>query len=138
MISSPPERPFRLTGPRTRILVLLAKHAYLTTGHFYELLKAQDDHAQRAVRRVLRDFWLLGYINRKPLVDYETESRFPHYENVYWLSRTGFELVGNGRYNDEKSPRTLDHEIGITNFHLALAKVCWEQSLTLHWQQHDL
>src|SRR2546426_10806650 len=133
MISSPRERPFRLTGPRTRILVLLAKYAYLTTGHFYELLEAQDDHAQRAERRVLRDFWLLGHINRKPLVDYETESRFPRYENVYWLSRAGFELVGNGSYNDEKSPRVLDHDVAITDFHLALLGVCRETPLTLYW-----
>src|SRR5690348_14036829 len=99
MTSSQPEPPFRLTGPRTQILALLAEYVYLGTGHFYELLGAQTDHAQRAARKVLRDFWLRGYINRKPLVDCETESRFPRYENVYWLSQSGFGLIGKGKYN---------------------------------------
>ena len=61
---------FRLTKQRKTILDLLSRYAYLRTAHFYSLTRAEGDGAQRAVRRLLRDFWQRGYAVRRPLIDY--------------------------------------------------------------------
>jgi Fe2+ or Zn2+ uptake regulation protein len=68
----------RITKPRKEILRLLAEHTYLRTGHFYRLLSngGHQRSRERSVRRILADFYKLGYIRRAPLVDYESGSPF--------------------------------------------------------------
>lgn len=39
---------------------------------------------------------------------------------------------------DEHSQRTLDHELEISFFHIALKKFCAKNKLNLYWQQSDL
>ena len=136
---------FRLTKQRKTILDLLRRYTYLRTAHFYSLVRAERDGAQRAVRRLLHDFWKRGYLVRRPVVDYEASGPFPRYENVYWLSSPGLELMQDCGYFDEglmctseKSPHSLEHDIAITDFHLAVDRFCVASGWTLYWQQHGL
>jgi hypothetical protein len=129
----------RITKTREEILRILVENIYVRTAHFYSLL-SNGNHRQsrdRSVRRVLKDFFNLGYIRRAPLVDYKTPSAFLKYEYIYWLSKSGLKLgrklgLDNGaRATGEKSPHSLVHEDEITTFHLELKKLpyprCWHQ-----------
>lgn len=136
---------FRLTKQRKEILDLLRRYTYLRTTHFYSLVRADGDGAQRAVRRLLHDFWKCGYVVRRPVFDYDGPGPFPRYENVYWLSPPGVELLRNGGCFDEgliwtaeKSPHSLEHDIAITDFHLAVDRFCVASGWTPYWQQHGL
>ena len=138
-----PGTPFRLTSQRKKILELLCRYSYLRTSHFYDLLSAQSDGSRRAVRRLLRDFWVRRYLKRKPIVDYRVTSPFPRYENIFWLSRSGLFLARDCGFREgittpEKSPHTLEHEATITEFHLAVEQVANSNHLELYWQQHNL
>lgn len=136
---------FRLTKQRKTILDLLCRYTYLRTSHFYALLRSDHDGAQRAVRRLLHDFWRRGYLVRRPLVDYHAPGPFPRYENVYSLSSAGVELLrDSGCLDDsltrtpEKSPHSLEHDLLITEFHLAVERFCDVNGWTAYWQQHNL
>ena len=109
------------------------------------MFEQTGDGAQRAVRRLLHDFWKCGYVVRRPVFDYDAPGPFPRYENVYWLSSPGLELVRDGGCFDEgliwtpeKSPHSLEHEVAITDFHLAVDRFCAANGWTLYWQQHGL
>jgi hypothetical protein len=39
---------------------------------------------------------------------------------------------------DDHSARTLDHELEISHFHMALKRFCEKHDLKLYWQQADL
>lgn len=54
------------------------------------------------------------------------------------LTDAGVRLYGEGKTLDEHSERTLEHELGISFFHLALRELCHERGFTLRWQQRDL
>ena len=47
-------------------------------------------------------------------------------------------LCGEGKTLDEHSERTLEHELGISFFHLSLRALCDESGLTFRWQQAGL
>ncbi len=132
----------RLTACRQEILSLLCEHSYLKTSHFYKLL-SKGKPSERATRRTLHDFWQRGYLYRAGLTDFELVNGFPHYENIYWLSRSGHDAavrlgLGNVKYSETKFPRTLDHEIAITEFHLKLQDACRSKGAELQWRQKDL
>jgi hypothetical protein len=136
---------FRLTKQRKSILDLLCRYTYLRTSHFYALTRADRDGAQRAMRRLLHDFWKRGYLVRRVVVDYDAPGPFPRYENVYSLSSSGVELLRNSGGLDyslictpEKSPHSLEHDIWITEFHLAVERFCDLNGWTAYWQQYNL
>lgn len=54
------------------------------------------------------------------------------------LTDAGVQFSGQGKTFDEHSERTLDHELGISFFHLSLQELCDRNQLTLCWQQSDL
>jgi hypothetical protein len=54
------------------------------------------------------------------------------------LTDAGVELCGEGKTFDEHSERTVDHELDVAFFHLALQEVCDEHGYTLRWQQSGL
>jgi hypothetical protein len=136
---------FRLTKQRKTVLDLLCRYTYLCTSHFYALVRADRDGAQRAVRRLLHDFWKRGYLVRRPVIDYDAPGPLPRYENVYWLSSPGVELLRDGDWFDgglictpEKSPHSLEHDVAITQFHLEVERFCNVNGWTAYWQQHHL
>jgi hypothetical protein len=60
---------------------------------------------------------------------------------VYGLSRSAFASVDfsdGAKPFDGHSERTLDHELEISSFHIALARFAGSHGLTLYWQQRDL
>jgi hypothetical protein len=54
------------------------------------------------------------------------------------LTDAGVHFSGWGKTFDEHSERTLDHELGISFFHLSLQELCDRHAFTLRWQQSDL
>jgi hypothetical protein len=136
---------FRLTKQRRAILDFLCRYIYLRTSDFYTLVRADRDGARRAVRRLLHDFWGRGYLVRRPVIDYDAPGPFPRYENVYSLSSSGVELLrDSGSLDDaltctpDKSPHSLEHDVWITEFHLAVERFCDVNGRTAYWQQHNL
>lgn len=95
----------------------------------------------RTARRILASLWKEGLSHRIPYdeLDYDHPSR----SYVYGLSDKGIynfhepvsKLV---KTFDEHSARTLDHELEISYFHMALKKFADKHALQLYWQQADL
>jgi hypothetical protein len=56
---------------------------------------------------------------------------------VYGLTDKGVREYG-GKTFSEHSARTLDHELEISLFHIALKQFCERNGLKLYWQQSDL
>jgi Replication-relaxation len=54
------------------------------------------------------------------------------------LTDAGVRYAGQGKTLDEHSERTLDHELGISFFHLSLQELCDRYAFRLRWQQSDL
>lgn len=93
------------------------------------------------MRRTLGLLRYEGLLNRLPYLDTELERGGITF--VYGLSDKGIKTIGDltpapGKTFDEHSQRTLDHELEISFFHIALKKFCAEKMLTLYWQQKDL
>jgi len=93
------------------------------------------------MRRTLSLLYKQGYLNRLPYIELERTVGAATY--VYGLSDKGLGLVGElrpsaGKTFDDHSQRTLDHELEISFFHIALTKLCAERSFKLYWQQRDL
>ena len=138
----------RLTEPRKHVLRLIAEYSYLSTEDCYRLIdndSPSEDSHERKVRRLLHDFAKLGYLHSFALLDLKRSGRFSCYQNIYWFSSKGLELAqdgglenGEGKANDDHSPRTLNHEYEITRFHLGLKIFATSHGLDLYWQQRDL
>jgi len=47
-------------------------------------------------------------------------------------------LPGSARSFDDQRRSTLDHELEITYFHIAVKRFCEQHELTFYWQQSDL
>ncbi len=135
-----------LTPQRHKILELLVEYAYLSRRDFYSLVEntspTETSH-ERRIRRILQGFY--RYLRHGPIIDYDSSKKFLTYETIFWLSSKGLALAqtagidnGEGKANDEHSPRTLDHEYEITRFHLCLKQLAAEQCHDLYWQQRDL
>ncbi|MGA2959062.1 MAG: hypothetical protein ABSF48_25505, partial [Thermodesulfobacteriota bacterium] len=63
--------------------------------------------------------------------------------HVYGLSDRGIKSFDSlyaayAKTFDDHSARTLDHELEISYFHIALNRFCDKHNLQLHWQQSDL
>lgn len=136
---------FRLTEERKTILECLVRYRYLRTGHFYELHGASQKVSDRAVRRLLHDFREHGYVSRRVVVSDVGRGSLPRYENVYWLSPAGVRLARDCGFCDEEFPgtartsfRTLEHDVAITDVHLAVERFSRVHGWPLHWQQHGL
>lgn len=136
---------FRLTAERKAILERLTRYRYLRTKHFYALCSTGRNVTERAVRRLLHDFWAHGYLHRRVVVSDVGRSPVPRYENVYWLSPAGVGLARDCGFCDEEVPeapgrslRTLAHDVAITDFHLGVERFRGAHEWLLHWQQHGL
>jgi hypothetical protein len=79
-------------------------------------------------------------VNRLPYLELDRESGGVTY--VYGLSDAGVRFVTSvyqlAKTFDEHSQRTLDHELEISWFHMALKNFALKHKLTLYWQQADL
>jgi Replication-relaxation len=140
--SKPAEaRTFRLTRAKRKSLDLLAEYFCLRTKDVAALLRGRKptESDLRSARRTL------GLLRQAKLVD-----RLPYFEPdrlsggigyVYGLSDKGVQDSDCYPYPktfDEHSVRTLDHELEISFFHIALKRFAEGNGLRLYWQQSDL
>lgn len=94
------------------------------------------------MRRTLQILQSQGLLNRLPYLDADQERGGLTF--AYGLSDKGVKQVGDllpgyaAKTFDEHSQRTLDHELEISMFHIALKKMCQSRGLQLYWQQKGL
>jgi hypothetical protein len=132
----------RITSVKREVLELLAEYFCLRTNDVAYLIRQHDpnDNDKRSVRHTLCLLYKNGLVNRLPYLDLDRESGGVTF--VYGLSDKGVKFCNSiwtqAKTFDEHSQRTLDHELEISIFHIALKKVCTEHNLNLYWQQADL
>jgi Replication-relaxation len=132
----------RLTSAKIRTLDLLAEYFCLRTKDIAELIRARypNDSDIRTARHTLNLLHLGGLVNRIPYLDLDLEGGGRTY--AYGLSDKGVKFVKPlwplAKTFDEHSQRTLDHELEISFFHIALKKFALKNGLKLYWQQSDL
>jgi len=133
-----------LQTPRRPLRIRLTMRAAMDALKEYSVLRTRD--AARIIRRrnpTPNDIWVVnnslrllhraGYVHRILLPSLTDKGR-PY---VYGLTDKGVREFG-GKTFDDHSARTLDHELEITAFHIALVELCEAHSIALHWKQHDL
>ena len=132
----------KLYSTNRRTLELLAEYFCLRTNDIAELLRGRVPNAndKRSVRQTLTVLLKAGVVARLPYLDLDRVSGGVHY--AWGLSDKGVEfckfLWPLAKTFDEHSQRTLDHELEISFFHIALKRFCEKNKLKLYWQQSDL
>ena len=130
---------------KQRVLELLAEFFCLCTNDAAALLRNRPitESDARSVRRTLSILHRDGFLYRAPHLDLGHERGGVAY--VYGLSAKGVShAVRNGyatpatKTLDEHSLRTLDHELELTSFHIALHRLCVREGLRYGWRQTDL
>lgn len=130
---------------KTRVLEILADFFCLKVNEAAELLRnhAVTEGDARSVRRTLSILHRDGFLYRAPHIDSGQERGGAAL--VYGLSAKGVDHALRNGYStpatktlDEHSIRTLDHELEITSFHIALHRLCSARSLRYWWRQKDL
>ena len=130
---------------KLRLLELLAGFFCLRTNDAAGLLRGRLATASdaRSVRRTLSILHRDGFLYRAPHFDTGNERGGAGY--VYGLSAKGvIHALQNGystsatKTLDEHSIRTLDHELEITAFHMALHRLCTATGIRYQWRQKDL
>ncbi len=133
-------RTFHLTAAKRRTLEFLADYFCLRVCDLAKLLRKCEPNRNdlRTARRTLYLLRKEGLLNRLPYIELDRERGSVCY--VYGLSDKGVRDYGGGlsKSFDEHSARTLDHELEISWFHMALAELCGKYGWTLYWQQADL
>ena len=134
-------------GNRTKqkVLELLAEFFCLRTNDAATLMRDRAITASdaRSVRRTLSILHRDGFLYRAPYLDAGRDRGGVSY--VYGLSAKGVTHALQNGYStlatktlDEHSLRTLDHELEITSFHIALRRLCLLNGLRYAWRQTDL
>src|SRR6266851_1001712 len=132
---------FRLTRTKRRVLELLAEYFCLRVKDVAKLLRDREptEADLRTARRSLGLLCKEKLANRLPYFELDTEAR----SYVYGLSDKGVDHPDveypEAKSFDEHSERTLDHELEISYFHMALSRF-WRDTDNpgLYWQQADL
>jgi hypothetical protein len=132
----------RLTSAKREALERLAEYFCLRTNDVAYLIRQHvpNDNDKRSVRHTLCLLYKNGLVNRLPYLDLGHETGGVTY--AYGLSDKGVKFCNSiwtqAKTFDEHSQRTLDHELEISIFHIALKKFCHEHNLKLYWQQANL
>ena len=139
-------KPLPHTNPtKRRLLELLAEFFCLRTNDAAQLLRDRIPTGSdaRSVRRTLSILHRDGFLYRLPYLDPTAGRGGAMY--VYGLSAKGvYHALQEGyataatKTLDEHSIRTLDHELEITSFHIALRHLCSAGGLRYLWRQKDL
>jgi hypothetical protein len=127
------------------MLELLAEFFCLRTNDAAGLLRDRvlTESDVRSVRRTMAILHRDGFLYRAPHLDFGRERGGVTF--VYGLSRKGVDHALRHGYAtpatktlDAHSLRTLDHELEIALFHIALHRVCARRGLRYAWQQTNL
>jgi hypothetical protein len=140
---------FRLTAAKRNTLSLLAEFFCLRVYDTAKLLRGHepDDNDLRTARRTLHLLWKEGLTHREPYFELDRNRDRGSISYVYGLSDKGVMNLSDSvqlplyhiyKTFDEHAVRTLDHELEITWFHIALKRFCEKHTLKLYWQQADL
>ena len=130
---------------KRRVLELFAEFFCLRTNSAAPLLRGRPitESDARSVRRTLSILHRDGFLYRVPHFDFGRERGGAGY--VYGLSAKGVSHALRNGYStpatktlDEHSIRTLDHELELTSFHIALHRLCARHELRYSWRQTDL
>lgn len=130
---------------KLRSLELLATFFCLRTSDAAELIRGRDitESDARSVRRTLSILHRDGFLFREAYCDPGHERGGVTY--VYGLSAKGVDHALRNAYStpatktlDEHSVRTLDHELELTAFHVALHRLCSANGLRYLWRQTNL
>lgn len=132
----------RSNPTKERVLELLAEFFCLRAKDAAALLRNREitESDARSVRRTLSILHRDGFLCR---LDLGHDRGVPSY--VYGLSDRGVGHAFDNGYStattktlDEHSLRTLEHELEITAFHIALHRFCEASGLAYSWRQTDL
>jgi hypothetical protein len=130
---------------KQRILEILAEFFCLRTYDIARLLRNRpiSESDTRSVRRTLAILHRDGFLYRAPYLDLAHERGGAGY--VYGLSKKGVAHAFRNGYAtpatkplNEHSLRTLDHELEVTAFHIALHRLCASRGVRYTWQQTNL
>jgi hypothetical protein len=124
-----------LTKAKARALELLADYFCLRIKDVALLMgkNPEDDNDRRNVQTTLSLLHKQRIASRLPYFDLEMD--LPTRSFVYGLSDRGAKDYG-GKTFDEHSERTLDHELEISTFHIALIKAF--PTLRITWHQANI
>lgn len=124
---------------------MLAEYFCLRTNDVARLVRglSPNENDCRSTHHTLGLLFKENLLNRLPYLDLDQVNGGLSY--VYGLSDKGCRLNAtelflwdNGKTFDEHSQRTLDHELEISFFHIALKEFCKRNGFKLYWQQADL
>jgi len=136
---------WRSNPTKHKLLELFAEFFCLRTQDAAGLVRnrAVTESDRRSVRRTLSILHRDGLLYREPFFDVEHDQGGAGY--VYGLSAKGVVHALRNGYStpstktlDEHSIRTLDHELELTSFHLALHRLCFGRGLRYSWRQTNL
>jgi hypothetical protein len=139
-------RPLPHDNPtKRRVLELLAEFFCLRTSDATGLLRNRpiSESDARSVRRTLAILHRDGFLYRAPYLDLAHERGGVSY--AHGLSKKGVQHAFQNGYStpatkalNEHSLRTLDHELEVTAFHIALHRLCAARGIRYVWQQTNL
>jgi hypothetical protein len=121
---------------------LLAEFFCLRTNDIAELIRGRtpNPNDKRSIRQTLTVLLRAGLVARLPYLDLDRVQGGVHY--AWGLSDKGVQFCKSlwpfAKTFDEHSQRTLDHELEISFFHIALKNFAEKNRLKLYWQQSDL
>jgi Replication-relaxation len=131
--------PHSPTNAERKAVVLLAEYFCLNA----ELAARLTGTSERTVRRHLQYLEDKGYVQSLPYYpEHQKKGAAPHAfglsdKGVDYAFKEGFNAGGTKTF-DEHSSRTIDHELTITRFHVALKNLCAAKGWRLRWRQYDL
>jgi hypothetical protein len=143
--SSTSENPLpglKLYNTTRKTLELLAEFFCIRTNDIALLIRGREpnDNDKRSIRQTLMVLLKAGVVERLPYLDLDRVTGGVHY--AWGLTDKGVKFVKPlwplAKTFDEHSQRTLDHELEISFFHMALKKFAEKNKLKLYWQQSDL
>jgi len=130
---------------KQKVLEIAAEFFCLRTKDAAELARGRTptESDERSLRRTLSKLHRDGFLARLP--HFAADHERGGIGHVYGLSDKGVEHAFRNGYStastktlDEHSLRTLDHEVEITAFHVALHRLAGERGLGYAWRQTDL
>jgi hypothetical protein len=119
------------------VLEALAKFYCLRTKDLAYILKSDDpsDNDTRTLNRTLNLLRDEGMVYSQDIIQYgKTGKKF--YPSVHGLRDKAVKELGEGRSFEER--RAVEHELGLSQFHIDLEDLCEKRGWELYWRQFDL
>jgi hypothetical protein len=126
----------RMTRAKRAVVQVLAQYFVLRSKDVAQLLRKKEPN-QNDIRTINRSLKLLAdarLVHRIKYLDLTNDG----VGYACGLTDGGVSFAGQGKTLDDHSARTLDHELEISQFHIALRHFCDHHSFELRWQQSDL